>query len=56
MNKFVIFSVLTFSIVLSASEDRINNILNGIGSVDDAAMNQSDAINNSQIQLDQNKP
>ena len=53
MNRFVIFSVLTFSIVLSASEDKINNILNGIGSNDGVAMNQSDGITQTQVQLEQ---
>ena len=53
MNRFVIFSVLTFSIVLSASEDKINNILNGNGSIDDVTMSQSDGISQTQVQFEQ---
>ena len=52
MNKFVIFSVLTFSIVLSASEDKINNLLNGNGSTDDVTMNQSDSVTKSQVEVE----
>ena len=53
MNRFVIFSVLTFSIVLSASEDKINNILNGNDVIKDVTMSQSDGITQTQVQFEQ---
>jgi len=53
MNRFVIFSVLTFSIVLSASEDKINTMLSGHSTKTDVTMNQSDGITQTQVQFEQ---
>ena len=53
MNRFVIFSVLTFSIVLSASEDKINTMLSGHSTKTDVTMSQSDGITQLQVQLEQ---
>ena len=56
MNRFVIFSVLTFSIVLSASEDKINTMLSGHSTKTDVTMSQSDGITQLQVQLEQIEP
>ena len=53
MNRFVIFSVLTFSIVLSASEDKINTMLSGHSTKTDVTMNQLDGITQTQVQFEQ---
>ena len=56
MNRSVIFSVLIFSIVLSASEDKINTMLSGHSTKIGAVMNTPDVITQSKIQLEQIEP